>query len=35
MLRESELIHFFELRFLDESRLIHSGAYTNLYMCPV
>ena len=26
MQRESELIHFFESRFLDESKLIHSGA---------
>ena len=24
MLRESELIHFFESRFLNESKLIHS-----------
>ena len=32
---ESELIHFFESRFLDESKLIHSGAYMNLYGCPV
>ena len=32
---ESELIHFFESGFLDESKLIHSGAYTNLYGCPV
>ena len=32
---ESELIHFFESRFLDESKLIHSGVYTNLYGCPV
>ena len=27
---ESELIRFFESRFWDESKLIHSGAYTNL-----
>ena len=26
MQRESELIHFFESRFLNESKLIHSGA---------
>ena len=32
---ESELIHFFESRFLDESKLIHSGAYTNLYAYPL
>ena len=32
---ESELIHFFVSRILDESKLIHSGAYTNLYGCPV
>ena len=32
---ESELLHFFESRFLDESKLIHSGAYMNLYGCPV
>ena len=32
---ESELIHFFVSRILDESKLIHSGAYTNLYWCPV
>ncbi len=32
---ESELIHFFVSRILDESKLIHSGAYTNLYVCPV
>ena len=27
MQSESELIHFFESRFLDESKLIHSGVY--------
>ena len=32
---ESKLIHFFESRFLDESKLIHSGAYTNLYAYPL
>ena len=32
---ESELIHFFESRFLDESKLIHSGVYTNLYAHPL
>lgn len=32
---ESELIHFFVSRILDESKLIHSGAYTNLYGYPV
>ena len=32
---ESELIHFFESRFLDESEVIHSEIYTNLYGCPV
>ena len=32
---ESELIHFFESRFLDESEVIHSEIYTNLYWCPV
>ena len=32
---ESELIHFFESIFLDESKLIHSGAYTNLYAYPL
>ena len=32
---ESELIHFFESRFSDESKLIHSGAYTNLYAYPL
>ena len=31
MLSESEVIHLFESRFLNESKLIHSGAYTNLY----
>ena len=31
---ESELIHFFESRFLDESKLIHSGVYVNLYVYP-
>ncbi len=28
---ESERIHFFESRFLDESQLIHSVEYTNIY----
>ena len=28
---ESELIHFFASRFLDESKLIHSGGYATLY----
>ena len=32
---ESELIHFFELRFLDESEVIHSWECTNLYVCRV
>jgi hypothetical protein len=32
---ESELIHFFESKFLDESEVIHSGAYTNLYAYPL
>ena len=32
---ESELIHFFESRFLDESKLIHSGVYVNLYAYPL
>lgn len=32
---ESELIHFFESRFLDESKLIHSEIYTNLYGYPI
>ena len=32
---ESERIHFFESRFLDESEVIHSEIYTNLYWCPV
>ena len=32
---ESERIHFFESRFLDESKLIHSGAYTSLYAYPL
>ena len=32
---ESELIHFFVSRILDESKLIHSGAYTNLYAYPL
>ena len=31
---ESKLIHFFESRFLDESKLIHSGVYVNLYVYP-
>ena len=31
---ESELIHFFESKFLDESKLIHSGVYVNLYVYP-
>ncbi len=31
---ESELIHFFVSRILDESKLIHSGAYVNLYVYP-
>ena len=35
MQSESKLIHFFESRFLDESKLIHSGAYTNLYAYPL
>ena len=30
---ESERIHFFESRFLDESQLIHSVEYTNMYGC--
>ena len=32
---ESKLIHFFESRFLDESKLIHSEIYTNLYGYPI
>ena len=32
---ESELIHFFVSRILDESKLIHSGAYTSLYAYPL
>ena len=32
---ESELIHFFESRFLDESEVIHSWECTNLYVCRV
>ena len=32
---ESERIHFFESRFLNESKVIHSEIYTNLYGCPV
>ena len=32
---ESELIYFFESKFLDESEVIHSGAYTNLYAYPL
>ena len=32
---ESERIHFFESRFLDESKLIHSGVYVNLYAYPL
>ena len=32
---ESEPIHFFVSRILDESKLIHSGAYTNLYAYPL
>ena len=32
---ESKLIHFFESRFLDESKLIHSGVYVNLYAYPL
>ena len=31
---ESELIHFFVSRILDESKLIHSGVYVNLYVYP-
>ena len=32
---ESELIHFFESKFLDESEVIHSWECTNLYVCRV
>ena len=32
---ESELIHFFVSRILDESKLIHSGVYVNLYAYPL